>query len=55
MPHLGTGHESAFGVYSPSAYWTPPVRGEDRVHLSDLRQIKVLTNLLFARRSGPRA
>jgi hypothetical protein len=47
----GPGLESCVILFP--ARRAPPVRGEDRVHLSDAIQFKVLANLLFARCSGP--
>jgi len=41
-----------FGVYYGPAYRTPPVRGEDRVHLHGFNS-KLDTNLLFARAADP--
>jgi len=38
----------SYGILTP-AYRTPPVRGEDRVHLREFLNSKVLANLLFAR------
>ena len=49
-PKIG---RAAVAVYWAPAYRTPPVRGEDRVHLSETLKLKVLTNLLSPAAADP--